>query len=100
MGLIAYRTLTGRPAFGGNDVPAILYAVTHNMPPRPSEMATMPTALDDVLAIAMAKNPQERFDTTRELADAIAAAAKNRLYDELTARARKAQEKHSWGSSA
>lgn len=78
MGLIAYRTLTGRPAFGGSDIPAILYAVTHNMPPRPSEMTTLPTALDDVLAIALAKNPQERFDTATELAEAIAAAGPGR----------------------
>ncbi len=49
---VTYRALTGRPAFTGREVPRqILYSVVHSAPPRPSELAGVPAAVDDVLAV-------------------------------------------------
>jgi serine/threonine-protein kinase len=75
LGVIAYRSLTGRPAVGAREVMAMLHEVVHRMPPRPSEVGDVAPALDDVLAIALAKDPAARFSSAAELADALAAAA-------------------------
>jgi len=97
LGVLAYRALTGRPAFSGGDVPAILYAVTHDMPPRPSEMAKLPPAIDRVLAVAMAKDPAQRFTTAGELADALEKAAGGTVDVAVDERADKVLGEHPWG---
>ena len=56
-GAVVYRALTGQPAFSGPDTPQVLYQVVYRNPPRPSLlMPGLPTDLDIVLAIAMAKD--------------------------------------------
>lgn len=97
LGVITYRTLTGRPAFGGPDIPSILYAVTHEMPPRPSTVVQVVPAVDAVLAIAMAKDRSLRFQKAGELAAALAAAAEGHLDPELKARADRASRDFPWG---
>ncbi|MGY1787198.1 protein kinase domain-containing protein [Geodermatophilus sp. SYSU D00698] len=62
------QTLTARKPFGGEDLPALLYAHLYADPPRPSEVVpTLPRALDDVVARGMAKRPEERYATPGEL---------------------------------
>ncbi len=79
-GAVVYRTLTGQPAFSGPDTPQVLYQVVYRNPPRPSLlMPGLPTDLDIVLAIAMAKDPGDRFASALEMADALKAAAKGTL---------------------
>ena len=76
LGAIIYRTVTGRPPVSGKDVPAILYGVVHKAPIPPSRLvADLPTDVDSVLAVAMAKAPGDRFATAEELATAFADAA-------------------------
>jgi serine/threonine-protein kinase len=86
LGAIAYRALTGRNAYAGPDVPAILYAVVHTMPIRPSVLAGLHPDVDRWTAIALAKNPAARFGSGAELADAFAAALRGEL--SLTDRSR------------
>jgi len=86
LGASAFRGLVGRPPFSGPDVLAILDAVGDAMPPRPAALAPLPTDVDLVLAIAMAKQPEHRFATARELADALAAACRAELADDLRRR--------------
>ncbi len=86
LGAIAFRVLVGRPAFVGPDVLAILDAVSDTMPPRPAALAPLPVDVDLVLAIALAKQPDHRFASARELADALAAACRAELPDELRRR--------------
>jgi serine/threonine-protein kinase len=86
LGAIAYRALVGRPAFSGPDVHAILDAVTDAMPPRPTAAAPLPADVDHVLAIAMAKQPEHRFATARELVEALAPACRAELPEELRRR--------------
>jgi serine/threonine-protein kinase len=79
LGAIAYRAITGRNAFGGPDVPAILYAVVHTMPLRPSALTGLHPDIDRWAAIALAKDPEARFGSGAELADAFSAAMRGEL---------------------
>ncbi len=79
LGAIAYRALTGRNAYGGADVPAILYAVVHTMPLRPSALVPVHPDVDRWAAIALAKDPAARFGSGGELADAFALAVRGEL---------------------
>jgi serine/threonine-protein kinase len=86
LGVIAYRVLTGHPAFEGEKTAEILYKVVHSMPLRPSMAAPLSPDLDLALAIAMAKDPADRFASAGELADALEAAAEHALDPTLRAR--------------
>lgn len=96
VGVIAYRSLTGRPAFSGDTEGQILYKVVHGMPPRPSSVVGCPPEVDAVLAVALAKNVDDRFDRAAELADALEAASRGRLDPAIAARAERVLAKHAW----
>ncbi|WP_433622636.1 serine/threonine-protein kinase PknD [Nocardia sp. CA-120079] len=68
--------LTGRPPFASTS--GIEGVIAHHLrtpPPRPSTTtADVPTAFDAVIAKGMAKNPDHRYQTVRELAAAARAA--------------------------
>ncbi len=97
LGVVVYRCLTGRPPFSGKDVPSILYNVVYDMPPRPSEVVTMHTDLDHVLAIAIAKRPEDRFQTAADLAAALQLAERGELDDHLHAQALAVLNRNPWG---
>jgi serine/threonine-protein kinase len=99
LGVIAYRALTGRPAFEGEATAEILYKVVHSMPVRPGEVVPLPPEVDLVLAIAMAKDAGDRFDSAAELAQALDAAARGRLGAPLRARAERLLARLPWGAS-
>jgi serine/threonine-protein kinase len=79
LGIIAYRTLTGRPAFEGETTVEILYKVVHAMPPRPTAVAPLPPDMDLALAIALAKRADDRFASATEFVLALDDAARGRL---------------------
>jgi serine/threonine-protein kinase len=87
LGAIAYRALTGRPAFGGEVVTETLVQVAQAMPPRPSAVARLHPAFDAVLAVALAKDPDARFDSGHEMADALEAASRGECAPALRRRA-------------
>ncbi|HTJ46776.1 MAG TPA: serine/threonine-protein kinase [Kofleriaceae bacterium] len=97
LGVIAYRAITGSPAVAAGDVPAMLYDVCYRMPERPSSLVEIPRAIDHVLAIALAKDPDARFASGAALADALVAAATGRLSSALEARARALEDRAPWG---
>jgi serine/threonine-protein kinase len=101
LGVICYRALTGRPAFTGEGLMDTVYAVVNRMPPRPTEVVpSLPEAVDSVLAVAMAKAPEDRFAEAGELAEALYAAYRGSLDDALRRRAEAVAEKCPWGSGA
>jgi hypothetical protein len=87
LGVIAYRSLTGQPAFEGETTAEILYKVVHAMPLRPSAAAPLPVELDLALAIAMAKAPDDRFESPWELAMALEQASQGQLSPAFRTRA-------------
>ncbi len=97
LGVLAYRALTGRPPFTGSEVPQILYRVVYAMPPRPSELVDVPGAVDDVLAVALAKRPDDRFGSASELVEALAVALAGTRTEPLRERARRITDRLPWG---
>ncbi len=97
LGAVAYRCLTGRPPFSGRDVPAILFSVVYEMPPQPTEFAELHPDVDAALAIAIAKDPADRFESGVELATAVELAAQGRLDNAARAAARRLQARQPWG---
>jgi serine/threonine-protein kinase len=99
LGVICYRVLTGRPAFAGKTLMDTAYAVVNRMPPRPSEAhSSLSEAIDVVLAVAMAKSPEHRFESAEELADTLRAAFDGACSEALVERAARLAERDPWGS--
>jgi serine/threonine-protein kinase len=96
LGAIAYRVLTGHPPFNAPEVWSILHAVIHDMPRAPSRLAEIGVDVERVLLIAMAKRPEDRFDTARALADALESAVDDSLDDDLRQRADALLDRHPW----
>jgi serine/threonine-protein kinase len=78
LGAIAYRCLTGRAPFKGKDLAELVYQVVHTPPVRPSLLGRVPTPVEDVLAIAMAKDPRRRFPSAMVFAQAFITARRGR----------------------
>jgi serine/threonine-protein kinase len=78
LGAIAYRCLTGRVPHGANDFTALLYQVVHGAPVRPRALADVSPQIEDVLAVAMAKDPRRRFTSASEFVDQLVGAAAGR----------------------
>lgn len=76
LGCSLFRLLTGKTPFAGRGgVPAIVTAHVFEDPPKVTDLAPhLPIGLNDVIAKAMAKNPDARYQTARELAAATTAA--------------------------
>ncbi|HEX2253301.1 MAG TPA: protein kinase [Thermoanaerobaculia bacterium] len=70
-GVVLYEMLTGRAAFRGDQAAMILYAVVHEAPePLRALRGDVPQEVEDVLTIALQKEPDLRYQTAREfLAD-------------------------------
>jgi len=81
LGAIAYRCLTGRSPFKGKDIAELVYQVVHQPPQRPSQLGRVSIAVEDVLAVAMAKDPRKRFPSALLFAQALIAARRNRPLD-------------------
>jgi tRNA A-37 threonylcarbamoyl transferase component Bud32 len=96
LALVAYRALTGRAPFAGDRPPEILYRVVHEMPIRPSALARVPAEVDWVLAVALAKDEDERFASVTEFASALERSRAREIAPELRARAERLLAKTPW----
>ena len=68
LGALLYECLTGRPAFSGATVVEIAAQIIHVNPPPPSRLnADIPEELDRAVLRALAKRPEERYQTAEEL---------------------------------
>lgn len=69
LGSLLYEMLTGRPPFDGVGLTAVLYQVLNGAPPLPSALrAGLPRAFDRLVAKAMAKDPEKRYQHAAEMA--------------------------------
>lgn len=70
-GVILYQFLTGEKPFTGNST-TIMFKVLHEEPLAPSLLnVALPAAFDQVVKKAMAKNPDDRYQTAQEFTQAI-----------------------------
>jgi eukaryotic-like serine/threonine-protein kinase len=98
LGAVVYRALTGRPPFGVAEVQAV-FDVVSKQPPAPSSLRRdIPRDFDYALAIALAKEPGERFASAPELAQALRAASRQDLTPSMRARALAILRARPWGS--
>jgi serine/threonine-protein kinase len=78
LGAIVYRCLTGRSPFKGKDLAELVYQLVHVAPIRPSALGRVSRSIEDVLAIAMAKDPRRRFASALSFAQALVAARRGK----------------------
>ncbi|MGZ5033245.1 MAG: serine/threonine-protein kinase [Usitatibacter sp.] len=70
LGVVLYEALTGVAPFDGDNVNAIMYSTVNTTPPPPSSHnRLLPPMLDLIVAKAMAKLLEDRYQTVKEIAD-------------------------------
>lgn len=68
LGVVLYETLTGIAPFDGDNVNAIMYATVNTNPVAPSTLnPEIPTMLDLIVAKALAKQVDDRYQSMRDL---------------------------------
>src|SRR5258706_1948509 len=72
LGCVLYQLLTGKRAFDGPTLPAILMRVMKEEPPPPSRLvAGLPPAVDAIVRRALAKDRDQRYPDGKMLAEDI-----------------------------
>lgn len=72
LGVVFYELLTYQKPFKGDTISALIYSILHTNPPPPSELnLDVPRIFDKIVAKALAKDPDLRFQTSREMADIL-----------------------------
>lgn len=72
LGAVFYEMLVGRPPFVGDDLDAVLYQVLNGAPPLPSTfIPNLSRGFDRIVARALAKDPEKRFQHAAEMAAAL-----------------------------
>ena len=74
LGVMAFELATGRLPFQGKSVPRLLLSHVRDLPPRPSALAPVHPALEQVILRALEKDPAARFPSMEAFAAALAAA--------------------------
>jgi serine/threonine protein kinase len=71
-GAMTYEMLTGRRAFAGKSQASLISAIMKDDPPAISTLQSMsPTALDRVVKKCVAKDPDDRWQSARDLTDEL-----------------------------
>jgi serine/threonine-protein kinase len=72
LGVILYELLTGKKPFTGETMSSLMFAIMKDEPAQPSAIDTkIHGAWDEILRKALAKSPDQRYATAKELAQAI-----------------------------
>jgi serine/threonine-protein kinase len=78
-GVVLYQFLTGEKPFTGERATTVITKVLSENPAPPSSLdMTLPASFDAPTRKALAKKPDERFQSGKEFADALRAAYENR----------------------
>lgn len=74
LGCVVCEAITGRRCFGGDTYATIVYSVVHEMPAGMSEVAPVAgSEMEAVIRRAVAKSPEDRFQTVEEFSNALVA---------------------------
>src|SRR5205814_7294903 len=72
LGAVFYECLTGKRPFDGPDTASVIEKILHMPPQRPREiLESIDPGLEKVCLKAMAKRPEERYQSMAEFAQAI-----------------------------
>lgn len=70
LGVVLYEMLTGRPPFTGDNISAIMFRILNEMPTAPCTLKPeLPEAFNYIVARALAKHPDERYQSAAEMAE-------------------------------
>jgi len=76
LGVVLYEMLTGRVPFDGA-VPDVIHQHIHQPPPLPSRInPCIPEKIERIIMKALAKNPEDRFQSVKEMVTALKVAVK------------------------
>ena len=76
LGAVIYATITGKPPYEGENLQDLVLAVLNQEPPLPSSInPEIPANLELLIQRAMARNPDERYQSMAELGQALDAFA-------------------------
>jgi serine/threonine-protein kinase len=72
LGVILYELLAGRKPFIGENLSTIVYKIVHEEPQRVTDINQgLPPGYEDVIRRALAKNPDDRYQSGREMIAAL-----------------------------
>jgi hypothetical protein len=82
LAVVLHFALTGTPPFASSQAAAVIHRILTETPPPPSSLVDgIPEDVDLALAIALAKEPGDRYSTIDDLGRALGAAARGELDD-------------------
>jgi eukaryotic-like serine/threonine-protein kinase len=97
LGAVLYEMLAGRRAFSGDTAVDTLSAILHRDPPEITTAAgPVPVGLESVVRRCLEKDPQERFQSARDVAFALEALSGS----STTRRATEAEARRGWRRAA
>jgi serine/threonine-protein kinase len=71
-GVVAYELVTGKRPFQGTSLSNVLYQILNDDPAEPTELsAECPVELQSIILKCMAKSPDDRYQTVREVLDGL-----------------------------
>ncbi len=72
LGVMFYQMLTGSLPFSGDSMATLMYKIANEQPSRASEInSKLPPEIDEIIEKALAKDPDERFQSGSEMARAL-----------------------------
>ena len=98
LGVVLYEMISGEAPFRGDSRASLAAAILTNQPPAlTSRAGSIPATLDRVVQKCLAKNPEQRWQSARDVAQALEWGAADSARDREASRA---AVRHSWRAAA
>ena len=76
LGVVAYEWLCGYPPFSGGEVEIIMQHISSPPPPLRNKNSSISPAVEDVILKALAKDPEQRYTSVQDFAQALQQASR------------------------